>query len=50
MTSVRVYRPRLDPAAAIAELTRSGGTTFDPSVVERFDANLVDFRRNGDGP
>jgi diguanylate cyclase (GGDEF)-like protein len=33
MTSERVYRHRLDPAAALAELERCAGTQFDPEIV-----------------
>jgi diguanylate cyclase (GGDEF)-like protein len=37
MTAIRPYRPvPMDPAAARAELRRSAGTQFDPSVVEAF--------------
>jgi HD-GYP domain-containing protein (c-di-GMP phosphodiesterase class II) len=33
MTSERVYRCRLEPADALAELERCAGTQFDPEIV-----------------
>ena len=38
MTAPRPYRPALAHGAVLAELRRSGGTQFDPAVVEAFCA------------
>jgi diguanylate cyclase (GGDEF)-like protein/putative nucleotidyltransferase with HDIG domain len=40
MTSDRVYRPRLDPEEALAELRRCAGTQFDPGIVAAFVAEV----------
>ncbi|MCW3010372.1 MAG: Diguanylate cyclase protein/HDIG protein [Solirubrobacterales bacterium] len=40
MTSDRVYRRGMSPAAAIGELRRHAGTQFDPRVVEAFVVTL----------
>jgi putative nucleotidyltransferase with HDIG domain len=40
MTSDRVYRGRLTPAAALAELERCAGTQFDPAVVDALAEEL----------
>jgi response regulator RpfG family c-di-GMP phosphodiesterase len=41
MTSSRPYRPTpMSPEGALAELQRSAGTQFDPSVVEAFAVAL----------
>jgi diguanylate cyclase (GGDEF)-like protein/putative nucleotidyltransferase with HDIG domain len=40
MTSERVYRRRLAPEAAVAELERCAGSQFDPEVVAAFVAEL----------
>ena len=36
MTADRVYRPKLEQEAAVAELMRCSGSQFDPSVVKAF--------------
>lgn len=36
MTTDRVYRPALSPAAAVKELMRCAGSQFDPAIVEVF--------------
>ena len=38
MTADRVYQASVSPAEARAELVRSSGTQFDPTVVEAFCA------------
>ncbi len=38
MTSRRAFRPAMTPGAALAEITRSAGTHFDPEVVAAFAA------------
>jgi HD-GYP domain-containing protein (c-di-GMP phosphodiesterase class II) len=40
MTSDRVYRNRLSPLEAMAELERCAGTQFDPGVVEALAEEL----------
>jgi diguanylate cyclase (GGDEF)-like protein len=44
MTSQRVYRRRLSPEAAMAELERCAGTQFDPAIVAAFaeELDLID--------
>jgi len=44
MTTDRPYRSRLDPAAAVAELTNGAGGQFDPGVVDA----LVEAYRAGE--
>lgn len=46
MTGVRTHRKRLAPATARAELARSSGTQFDPSVVDAF-LQVLDMRALG---
>ena len=41
MTSDRVYRGRLAPLEAVAELDRCAGTQFDPEVVEALSEELA---------
>jgi putative nucleotidyltransferase with HDIG domain len=38
MTSDRVYRKGMEPAAALAEINRCSGTQFDPALVKVFNA------------
>jgi diguanylate cyclase (GGDEF)-like protein/putative nucleotidyltransferase with HDIG domain len=41
MTSERVYRRRVLPEQAVAELRRCAGTQFDPEIVDAFAAELA---------
>src|SRR5919201_2241083 len=41
MTSERVYRRRVTPAEAIAELERCAGTQFDPEIVTAFAGEVA---------
>jgi len=43
MTSERVYRRRVDPEQAIAELRRCAGSQFDPGIVNALADELVEF-------
>jgi GGDEF domain-containing protein len=41
MTSERPHNPALEPADAVAQLERGGGSQFDPAVVEAFRAEFL---------
>jgi len=43
MTSERVYRRRVDPEQAIAELRRCAGSQFDPGIVNALADELGEF-------
>jgi diguanylate cyclase (GGDEF)-like protein/putative nucleotidyltransferase with HDIG domain len=43
MTSERVYRRRVDPEQAIAELRRCAGSQFDPGIVNALADDLGEF-------
>jgi diguanylate cyclase (GGDEF)-like protein len=45
MTSDRLYRPRLSPEEALAEIAACAGSQFDPRVVAALEAELETFTR-----